>query len=503
MSLIERIAGVRVLCVGDVMLDRFIGGAVRRISPESPVPVLSVTGTEMFAGGAANVARNVAALGGRCTLVGVVGEDGAGLDLKRLVDATPGVSSAFVAMSERPTTEKTRFVAHGQHMLRADSEHAAPVPQAVEDRLIAAVSSHLAGHDVVVLSDYAKGVLTDRVIAETIARARAAGLAVIVDPKSADLKRYDRATLVTPNASEVLLATGIDPASDEGAVAAGRKILAETGIDAILVTRAERGMTLVSRDAAPLHIASRAREVADVVGAGDTVVATLSLAVGAKAALGEAARIANAAAGIVVGKRGTATPTRSELVEELDGGVRRGLAPPQVKVLTREEAQERRAAWQQDGLKVGFTNGCFDILHVGHLAILDFARAHCDRLVVGVNTDASVKRLKGPERPVNSEADRALLLAALAMVDAVVLFGEDTPQEIIAELQPDVLVKGADYTVAQIVGADIVLTRGGEVLRCELVPGRSTTSTIARLRADTDEPGPETGPETGPLAAAQ
>lgn len=480
MSLIERFAAVRVLCLGDVMLDRFIGGKVRRISPESPVPVLSVTETRSFAGGAANVARNICALGGHCTLAGVVGTDGSGAELGRLLSATAGITTALLEVAGRPTTEKVRFIAHGQHMLRTDSEDAAPVSADVEALLLAELDRLIRAHQVLVLSDYAKGVLTAAVVEGAIRLARQAGVPVVVDPKSMDFSRYDGASVITPNASEVQLATGLSPAADDDAVAAGRRILENTAIGAVLITRAEKGMTLVERTGAPLHIPTRAREVADVVGAGDTVIATLALAMGAGAALGEAARVANAAAGIVVGKRGTATPTRSELIEELDAGARKGLAAPQLKVLSRAEARERRDSWHNDGLKVGFTNGCFDILHVGHIGILDFARAHCDRLIVGLNADASVRRLKGPERPINNEADRAVVLAALACVDAVVLFDEDTPLALIDELSPDLLVKGSDYAIKDIVGADLVLAAGGEVLRFDLVPGRSTTSTIEK-----------------------
>lgn len=496
MPLIEKFSAVRVLCIGDVMLDRFIGGAVRRISPESPVPVLSVTGTQIFAGGAANVARNVAALGGQCTLVGVVGQDATGEDLNRLIGASTGIAGALVPVAGRPTTEKIRFVAHGQHMLRADSEDASPVSAADEERLIAEIAARLPGHQVVVLSDYAKGVLTDRVVKEATGLARRAGLPVVVDPKSANFARYDGATLLTPNVPEVLRATGLDASGDEAAIAAGRQVLEKAAIEAVLITRADKGMTLVTRQDAPLHIASSAREVADVVGAGDTVIATLALALGAGAGPADAAALANTAAGIVVGKHGTATTTRSELREELAREMRRGLASPKVKVLTREGARDCVAGWRRDGLKVGFTNGCFDILHAGHVSILDFARAHCDRLVVGMNTDASVRRLKGEARPIHNEDDRALVLAALAMVDAVVPFAEDTPQELIAALEPDVLVKGSDYEVKDIVGAAEVLARGGQVLRFDLLPGRSTTGAIAKAKA-----GAPAGAEPMPKAA--
>jgi len=482
MSLVANFPSVSVLCVGDVMLDRFIGGSVRRISPESPVPVLSMSETRVFAGGAANVARNIAALGGRCTLIGVVGTDSVADELARAVAESDGVLPVFVPASDRPTSEKTRFVAQGQQMLRADNEISLPVKVETEDQLIAEVTNRLAGHQALVLSDYAKGVLTDRVIGAVIKAARSVGVAVIVDPKSSDFSRYNGATLLTPNANEVHVGTLIEPKEYEQAIAAGRRVLETTTIDSILITRAEKGMMLVRRDGEPLQIPSRARRVADVVGAGDTVVATLALAIGAGGALGESAVLANAAAGIVVGKRGTATVSRAELTDEIESAYGLGFVPSSVKVFDRSQMRETADAWRQEGLKVGFTNGCFDILHLGHVSLLEFSRAHCDRLIIGLNADESVRRLKGPTRPINQEQDRARLLASLAVVDAVVIFGEDTPYELIDFLKPDVLVKGADYLISEIVGSDIVLANGGEVLRFELVPGRSTTATIAKSK---------------------
>ncbi len=483
MDLLARLSGVAVLCVGDVMLDRFVGGAVRRISPESPVPVLSMTDATVYAGGAANVARNVASLGASCTIVGVVGADEAAAELQRALETGRRISPAFVVDPERPTTEKTRYIAQGQQILRTDREVSRPISPEVEERLISSVIDLIPTHQIVVLSDYAKGVLTPRVIAAITSAARERGLPVVVDPKSRDFSRYDGATLLTPNASEVQAATGIEPQTDELARAAADAVLETTQIDAILITRAEKGMTLAVRQGIPVHIPSRARQVADVVGAGDTVIATLALAIGAGGDLEQAARLANAAAGIVVGKRGTATVSMSELIAEMELVAGGGFVPASAKVFDRSKIRSAVAAWRRDGLRVGFTNGCFDLLHVGHVSILEFSRAHCDRLVVGVNSDQSVRRLKGEGRPVTGEADRARMLAALGVVDAVVIFDEDTPAALIEEVVPTVLVKGADYQVSEIVGADFVLGHGGEVLRYELVPGRSTTEMIRRARA--------------------
>lgn len=482
MSTVDRFSSVKVLCIGDVMLDRFIGGDIKRISPERPVPVISIRKAEKIPGGAANVARNVSSLSGSCTLVGLIGDDEAGRSLVNELERDAGISVQFVTSAERPTTEKVRYVSQGQHVIRADIECAENLSPDLEQELLDLISRVLPSHDVVVLSDYAKGVLTDSVIRRTIQLAQEAKIAVLVDPKSQHLERYSGATVITPNSKELLAATGIDPAIDnDSAIRACYSVLSNTTIDSILVTRAERGMTLLTRKRDPVHIAATAREVADVVGAGDTAIATLSLAVGARADLEEAAALSNCAAGVVVGKHGTATVTRSELLEALASAQKFSDGETSQRLFAIDDVKSRISLWKKDGLRVGFTNGCFDILHVGHLKLLNFARSNCDRLVVAVNSDASVRRLKGPTRPINDEADRSLLLASLKMVDAVVIFEEDTPLQIIESICPDVLVKGADYQIDQIVGASFVLAHGGAVLRSEFVPGRSTSNVIAQI----------------------
>jgi D-beta-D-heptose 7-phosphate kinase/D-beta-D-heptose 1-phosphate adenosyltransferase len=483
MTITDKLAEVRVLCIGDVMLDRFVSGQVKRISPESPVPVLSISGTQSFPGGAANVARNVASLGGKCRVVSVVGQDPVADELRRILGGIDGISCEFIVDPSRPTSEKIRFVAHGQHMLRADAEIASPIDGATSSRVIEAIQRLAPAYDVMILSDYAKGLLTDTVIQAAVQAARAHGLPLVVDPKSADLRRYAGASVITPNSKEVMDATGIDPTeNDADAEQAGRSILRAAEVDAVLLTRAHRGMTLVGAGDGAVHIQASAREVFDVVGAGDTVIATLSLALGAKLELPVAARLANAAAGVVVAKPGTGTVTQTELNEELarlDAG---SLGALQAKIMTREDVIVLAHTWRKNGFKVGFTNGCFDILHVGHLSILGYSKQNSGKLVVAVNSDASVRRLKEPGRPINSEHDRAMVLAALAAVDAVVIFDEDTPLDFITQLNPDVLIKGADYTLENIVGASHVLSYGGRVLRCELVRGKSTTAVVNVLR---------------------
>jgi D-beta-D-heptose 7-phosphate kinase/D-beta-D-heptose 1-phosphate adenosyltransferase len=469
--------GKTVLVLGDVMLDRFVYGAVDRISPEAPVPVIAVERETAMLGGAGNVARNVAALGGRAILIGVVGDDDAGHALAEMI-AEAGLDSALVTDEGRRTTEKTRYISGSHQMLRADREDRTP---ADADALLAAFASRLPQADVVVLSDYAKGVLTPPVLRAAIDAARAADRPVIVDPKSRDLARYDGATLVKPNRREAAEATGVTGAGDEAAAEAGEAILtAAPNLAAALVTRGAAGMTLTVRGEPAVHLPASALDVFDVPGAGDTVAATLALALAAGASLADAARLANLAAGLVVAKLGTDVVTAAELTHLT---TRAHGDPILEKIADRQTAKAQVASWRARGLKVGFTNGCFDLLHPGHVSLMAQARAACDRLIVGLNTDASVQRLKGPTRPVQSEAARATVLASLSAVDLVVLFDEDTPLALIEAFHPDVLVKGADYTVETVVGADIVLGYGGKVVLADLKAGQSTTALIGRMNA--------------------
>ncbi|WP_030540045.1 D-glycero-beta-D-manno-heptose-7-phosphate kinase [Sphingobium sp. DC-2] len=471
---------VRTICVGDLMLDRFIYGAVTRISPESPVPVIAIERTESVPGGAANVTRNIAAMNGECSLIGVIGNDKVGSDLIGSLSEFDHVHFVPINDDARPTIEKTRYVAQGQQLLRADHESVHSVSKSAEDRIYACAVEMLQSRDVLVISDYAKGVVTDGLLRRLIPAARLSGVPVIIDPKSSDLTRYAGATVLTPNINEARAATGMMITNDAEAEAAGLKMLAMAQCDAILLTRSEQGMSLFRRDQAPLHISASAREVFDVSGAGDTVVATLAIALGGGMTMDDAARMANAAAGLVVGKRGTATVSISEVQEELNRLAEQHLQIPSGKVRTLRSARVQREDWAARGLTVGFTNGCFDILHLGHVKLLEFARSQCDRLVVGLNSDASVKRLKGSARPLNMEMDRAQILAALAFVDQVLIFEEDTPLEAIKALQPDLLIKGADYKLEDIVGADIVHARGGRVVTFDLLPDRSTSRTIVQ-----------------------
>ncbi len=480
-EIVRRFAGARVVVVGDVMLDRYVSGSAGRLSPEAPIPVLRPTGSRATLGGAANVALNVATLGGQATLIGVIGDDSAGAELERLLDGSD-ITARLVAASGRPTTVKTRFMVGQHQLLRLDEETTGALEPEVARAVLEQVAAALDPASVVVLSDYAKGVLSEAVLADIIALAGDRGALLIADPKRDDFAAYRGATVLTPNEHEVRLATRIDAADDIDAVRAGRRALEQTGGQAVLVTRSAKGLTLVCRDAPALHLPTRAREVADVSGAGDTLVAALAVALGAGASLAEAAVLANITAGISVGKPGTATVSRDELLGTLHF---EELVATDRKVATRDEAVRQIAAWHAQGLRVGFANGCFDLIHPGHVRLLTEARARCDRLIVALNTDASVKRLKGPNRPLQNEMARATVMASLAPVDLVVLFAEDTPLQLIQALRPDVLVKGADYSIDQVVGADLVQGWGGSVVLVELQQGHSTSGTIRRMTAPT------------------
>jgi len=477
---IRRLSHGVVLVVGDVMVDHYVSGRVSRVSDEAPVPIVQVTDERWTPGGAANVAANIAALGGRAMLAGVTGADAAASTLAGLVGAMGGaVEAHLVADASRPTTLKTRYMGGQHQMVRVDREMAAAISRTAEDRLVDLVAELAEECAVIMVSDYAKGVLSDRVLAAVIEHGARAGVPVVVDPKRADWSAYRGAAMITPNRKELALAARATCGTDAECLAAAETVIAATGA-AILLTRSEQGMSLFRAGQKPVHLSAKAREVFDVSGAGDTVAATIALGMASGHPPELSMQIANVAAGIVVGKRGTATATPEEIIAALDPGHRLGAAAR--GAISLDEAKALREQWAREGLSVGFTNGCFDILHAGHIALLQQAAGACDRLIVALNTDASVRALKGPARPVQAEAVRAAVMAAVKGVDAVILFGEQTPLETIRELQPDLLVKGADYAEDQIIGADIVKARGGRIVRASLVDGQSTTRIIEASR---------------------
>ena len=474
---IRRLARTSVLVVGDAMLDRYVYGAVNRVSPEAPIPILSVERDVAMPGGAGNVVRNLTALGAAVAFVSVVGDDQAGSDLTGLIGGQPNVEPWLLVQGGRTTTTKTRYIAQGQQLLRADHEVAAAIHPKLAERLVRITQDALTATSVTVLSDYNKGVLAGDVASRIIAAARGAKRPVVVDPKGRDYARYAGADVITPNRRELAEATGLPIDTEAALVHAARTLRAAHGFGAVLVTRAEDGMSLIG-EGEPLHFPAEAADVFDVSGAGDTVVATLAAGMAAGLDLAIAVRLANIAAGVVVGKVGTAVAREADLLASLSpqGGALR-------KVVTREQAAEQVERWRQRGWRTGFTNGCFDLLHPGHIHLLEQARSRCDRLVVGLNSDASVRRLKGASRPVQSEAARAAVLGSVAAVDLVCVYDEDTPDATLQALRPELLVKGADYTLGTVVGADFVQSYGGEVMLAELLPGYSTTATVQRLRS--------------------
>lgn len=476
--LVEKLAGHRVLCVGDVMLDRYVYGQVERISPEAPIPVLRIQREAATLGGAGNVVRNITALGSQVDLVGVVGQDQVGYDLAKQITSLPQVTSYLLTDNSRPTTVKTRYVADGQQLLRADYEVSQPVSADMEQQTLLRVRGAADGCAVIILSDYAKGVLSRQVVGEIIKLAKEKNIKVLIDPKGRDFSHYRNAYMLTPNRKELSEVTGLSVRSAEDAEKAARQLIDAHQLEGVLAKLGSDGVCLVMKDMAAVHLHASAREVFDVSGAGDTVVATLALGLAGGLDVADAAALANIAGSIVVGKIGTATVTREELAREL---VHDQTRQNEEKLLSLAEVSEMAERWRKQGLKVGFTNGCFDLLHPGHVSLLRQAKAACDKLVVGLNSDASVKQLKGESRPIQNETARAAVLGSLAAVDNIVIFAEETPLNLIKIIRPGVLVKGADYSKDQVVGGDLVQGWGGQIILANLVDGHSTTATIARL----------------------
>ncbi|HET7922147.1 MAG TPA: bifunctional D-glycero-beta-D-manno-heptose-7-phosphate kinase/D-glycero-beta-D-manno-heptose 1-phosphate adenylyltransferase HldE [Gammaproteobacteria bacterium] len=461
--------GVRVLVAGDVMLDRYWFGATGRISPEAPVPVVHVRDTEERPGGAGNVAVNLASLGARCTVLGITGDDAIANTLTETMQAH-GVRCRFTRLKGSATITKLRVLSRHQQLIRLDFEESfgkferAPLLPGFEDEL--------AQTDVVILSDYGKGSLS--AVQELIAAARAAGRPVLVDPKGRDFAKYRGATCITPNLTELEAVVG-ECADEAALVSKGEALRASLDLKALLITRSEHGMTLLEAGRPPLHLPTLALEVSDVTGAGDTVIALLAAGVGAKLALAEAAALANLGAGLVVAKLGAASVTPAEL--RLAAHSRSGSG-----VMSEAAVLDAVAHARSQGERIIMTNGVFDILHAGHVSYLDAARRLGQRLIVAVNDDASVKRLKGAQRPVNTLENRMAVLAALSCVDWVVPFTEDTPERLICKVLPDVLVKGGDYAPEEVAGYGCVTKHGGEVRILPFVEGLSTTATIEKLR---------------------
>lgn len=480
---------VRVLVVGDVMLDHYLWSEVTRVSPEAPVPIAKIREKSWMLGGAANVAANLRGLGCDGSLLGVCGEDEAGRILcGKLADS--GIADTLLRDLRRPTILKTRVMAQGQQLIRLDEEVVRPLSAELQQRLLAGFETLLDGRQVVVLSDYAKGVLSADVCQAMIGECRKRNLPVLVDPKGRDWERYRGATCVTPNEAELALVAAGPIRSENDLLAQAAEICSKFDLERLLVTRGMKGLALFGRDGECIALPARPREVYDVSGAGDTVIATLAAGVAAGWQWRRAAAVANVAAGIVVGKVGT----QPVMLDELQVAMRLEEAGLFHKIAALDAATVQVNAWRTAGERLVFTNGCFDLLHAGHIRLLHAAAQEGSKLVVGLNSDVSVRRLKGIHRPILKQEDRASILAALECVDLVVLFDEDTPLELIRSLRPDVLVKGADYTRETVVGHELVESWGGRVALVALTEGVSTTHIVDAIRRNTPHSDPDGTP---------
>ena len=478
-SFFEKAASVRALVIGDLMLDEYLWGKAERISPEAPVQVVEVVREDLRLGGAGNVVHNLAALGAQVSICSVIGVDENATLLRRAFQAKGVDLAGLFQDPERRTSKKTRVIAANQQIVRIDRETRSPIGELCQGAILGFLEARLASFDVIVVSDYLKGVLTPEVLSAVCQAGRRLGIPVVVDPKGDDYGKYRGATLLTPNRKEAEIASGVAIADLQSLERAADGLLGGLELDALLITRSEAGMSLFQTLGAAVHIPTVAREVFDVTGAGDTVISVLSLGLACGLALPEAAWIANVAAGIAVGKLGTSTVSPEEIVAEVGHGMKDSDSKiKNLDVLSRLIASEHLR-----GRKVVFTNGCFDLLHVGHVKYLQKARALGDLLVVGLNSDASVRRLKGEKRPLIEEDERAHILAALDCIDFVVIFDEDTPLRLIEAVAPDILVKGGDYRVEEVVGRELVEARGGRVELVQFVDGRSTSRIIDKILA--------------------
>lgn len=476
-SLFSHIRNIRCLVIGDLMMDEYLWGKAERISPEAPVQVVDVIREELRLGGAGNVVNNLAALGARVAVCSVVGEDENGWTLLKALSRQDVDSGAVFRDPARKTSRKTRVVAANQQIVRIDRESRDPLSIDSEQQICDWLVANAAGFNVILLSDYSKGVLTPRVIETAIAVAHSGGIPVLVDPKGTDYARYRGATILTPNRKEAEAASGVAIIDQQSLERAAAVIMDTAGLESLLITRSEEGMSLFSRAAGTMHIPTVAREVFDVSGAGDTVLASLAAGLAAGLGMPESARLANIAAGIAVAKLGTSTVSPDEIVAAV--ALTHNDSESKIKnldVLTAIIEAERTR-----GKRIVFTNGCFDLLHAGHVKYLQKARALGDLLVLGLNSDASVRRLKGEKRPLIGEEERAHILAALDCIDYVVIFEEDTPLELITALKPLILAKGGDYTPDTVVGKDVVEAYGGRVELVSFVDGKSTTNIIERV----------------------
>ncbi len=468
---------ITALVVGDLMLDEYLWCSTDRISPEAPVPVVDIRREDLRLGGAGNVISNLRALGAQVLAAGVLGDDDSGLRLRAMLDDLAIATTCLATVPGRTTARKTRILASNQQVLRVDRESREWITPECEQQLVEAIAGRIGEVQVILVSDYQKGLLTDTLLQDIIRLGRAHAIPVIVDPKGDDYRKYHGATLITPNRKEAQAAAHCTISDEASLVAVGRQLREQMDLDALVMTRSEEGMSIFTRDGQHTCLATRAREVFDVSGAGDTVMTMFGLALASGLSMHEAAEAANVAAGIVVGKVGTSTVTAREILAEVS--LREGHSDR--KIVSRETLVRQIPRQRSGQSRVVFTNGCFDLLHVGHVKYLQAARQLGDLLVLGLNSDASIRRLKGPNRPLIAQDERAHILAALHCIDYVVIFDEDTPLELIEALRPDILVKGGDYTPEGVVGKDLVESWGGRVELIQFVEGRSTTGIVEKI----------------------
>ena len=476
---IDKLSNARVICVGDVMLDKFVYGEIERISPEAPIPVLRCISETSMLGGGGNVARNIIGLGGYCKFISVVGKDAAGKELISQVGKLKNLDARLITDPNRQTSIKTRFIASNQQVMRADTETIEPITRETEKLVLDAVSREADTFAAIVLADYGKGVLSDGLAQKILKFAKTNKIPVVVDPQGSNYLNYANAAIITPNKKELREATGLAVETTEDTVAAARELMKNKNIKAVLATRSADGMTLVHSSGKYDHFPAQAREVFDVSGAGDTVAACLATCIAAKIPIDVSVKLANAAAGIVVAKMGTAVAYTEDLLESITDNK---AEDKEKKVQNLQSLSKTIIEWRKMGYVIGFTNGCFDLIHPGHLSIIQKAKSLCDRLIVAVNSDVSIKAIKGTKRPIQNQNTRMTILSALSAVDIVIKFDTKTPTDLIKKLQPDKFFKGSDYINTEIPESKIVEAYGGEVVFVDLIEGHSTTSTIDQIK---------------------
>lgn len=482
-DLVQELSGISIFCAGDILLDRYIIGEAHRLSPEAPIPVLHAHRQEDKLGGAANVADNLSHLNIACHLAGFIGNDDIGEKIKTLLTTEAHCTSTLVSIENWPSTLKTRLMAGTKHLLRVDQEQPLKITDLDRLHYFEEAWKHAIGKSqALILSDYGRGLFSKDLLAHFIKQARQHNLPIIVDPKGTNYEKYNGATLITPNKIELSLASGGLPTHTlEDCVIAAQHLLKTIDVEGILVTRSADGMTYITREGVQANLPTQAQSVFDVSGAGDTVVAMIATGMALDWPMEKTMELATLCASIVVGKAGTAVVEPDELARKLDTLKKTPKDTYKQKIMSWDTAKKQLQTWQKRGYKIGFANGCYDLLHEGHLATIDFAKEKCDKLIMGLNSDASVKTLKGPSRPLQNQQTRAKILSALSAIDGVVLFDEETPFDLIQHLLPDVLIKGADYKIEDIVGADIVIKNGGRVELAPILEGHSTTKTVNKI----------------------